>query len=105
MARYTGVIGVRGSATETSPGIFESTVDELPISGEVRIKPSRWRGGELQHNELKANHVISIIAPESTISSWGTILYVTWQGKKWVVTGIEYIRPRINLNLGGLYNG
>jgi hypothetical protein len=105
MARYKGVIGVKQEAVETSPGIFEESIIELPVTGEMRRQSLRWLSGELSQDKVNAGHQLSIIASEASITGMMDVVYITWQGKKWVVKTIEYQRPRINLTLGGIYNG
>ena len=105
MSRFSGNIGIKADAVETSPGIWESTITVTPIFGEIRNKPVRWTSGELSQDKVTANHVISIIGPESLVTDFSEAVYVTWQGKKWTVKSIAYAKPRVNLTLGGVYNG
>lgn len=104
MTRFVGLIGVKQPSVETEPGIYESNITEKKISGSIRIGNVRHRDSELQQDSVTANHVVSIIAPESTMSDYSSVVYITWQSRKWSVKSIEYIRPRINMTLGGLYN-
>jgi hypothetical protein len=105
VARYSGYIGVKNDPVEVRPGVFTQDISEIEVSGQLKPKPWRWSAGELAQDKATAGHIISIIAPESTIGDWGEVLYATWQGRKWAVKSVEYARPRINLTLGGYYNG
>jgi len=104
MPRYHGVIGVKGAPVEVAPGIWESEIVEESVTGDILLKPSRWSGTELSQDKITANHILSLFASEST-DYYADIVYVVWQGQKWVVTNIEYLRPRVKLTLGGLYDG
>lgn len=104
MTRFVGLIGVKEDPVEIRPGIFESTITETKISGNIRIGNVRHRDSELQQDSVTANHVVSIIATEASMADYSSVVYITWQGRKWSVKSIEYIRPRINMTLGGLYN-
>lgn len=104
MTKFRGNIGLKRGATETSPGIFTQTIDEMEVSGEMRGLGARWQSMEM-NDSLSARHVLSIITPEDSIINFTETVYVWWQGRKWSVISIEYKRPRIELRLGGLYNG
>ena len=104
MTRYHGVIGIKGPPIETAPGIWESKIVEHTVVGDILLKPSRWSGQELSQDKITANHILSLFASES-MAYYADIVYIVWQGQKWVVTKVEYLRPRVKLTLGGLYDG
>lgn len=105
MSRFKGVVGLRGDPVETKPGIFVESISERVFRGELRNNNVRWRSGELAQDSVSANHVVSIIGPESLLSDFSGAVYVVWQSRKWTVKSMQYIRPRLNLTLGDLYNG
>jgi hypothetical protein len=104
MNRYSGAIGIRKPAVQTSPGIFEVVVEEILVTGNIYRKPIRWSAGEAAQDTLQMNQVVSVIAPESVQTKLDDIIYVTYQGIKWTVRSIEYSRPRLDLSLGGKYH-
>ena len=104
MTKFRGPIGIDRGAEEISPGIFEPSIDEVEVTGEMRNLAARWQNHE-QRDSVSARHVLSIVTPESSIINFTEVVYILWQSRKWSVVSIEYKRPRIELTLGGLYNG
>lgn len=104
MSRYRGSIGINRDPVETAPGIFTAVIDEVEVSGEIRSIGARWQNAEMR-DSVVARHVLSIVTPEDSIINFTEVVYIVWQGRKWSVVSIEYKRPRIELTLGGLYNG
>lgn len=105
MARYAGKLGVKKDPVETAPGIYTESIATVQVVGTMRTESVRWRGEEFPHETPTANHLLSIIAAESAIEELTKVVYVEWQGRKWAVKSVEYIRPRFSIRLGGLYNG
>ena len=104
MAKFWGKIGINRGPRETAPGIFEQFIEEVTVAGEVRTLGARWQNHELG-GTVSARHVLSIITPEDSAADFNEVVYVWWNGRKWSVRSIEYKRPRIELMLGGKYNG
>lgn len=105
MARFSGMIGIKSDPVETSPGIFLPAIVERHVSGDILLKPIRWQQGESAQDEPKANHKLSIIASAVVLEDFSDIVYVMWQNRKWSVTNVSYLQPRIELTLGKVYNG
>ena len=104
MTKFRGSIGIDRGSKETSPGIFEPFIEEIEVTGEIRNQTARWQGHE-QRDTVSARHVLSIVTPETSIVDFTEVVYVVWQSRKWSVISIQYKRPRVELGLGGLYNG
>lgn len=104
MTKFWGSIGINRGSKETSPGIFEESIEEVEVAGEMRNLGARWQNHE-QRDTVRARHVLSVVTPEDSIVDYTEVVYVIWQSRKWSVVSIEYKRPRIELTLGGLYNG
>lgn len=104
MTKFWGSIGINRGPEETAPGIFEQTIEEVEVAGEMRNLKARWQSHELR-DTVSARHVLSVVTPEDSIIDFIEVVYIIWQGRKWSVVSIEYKRPRIELTLGGLYNG
>ena len=105
MTRYAGKIGLKADPVETEPGVYKEVINEVDFVGDIWLSPLRWSGSELVQDTITANHKISVIGTDEMFADFSDAVYVLWQNKKWVATSIEYIRPRINLVLGKLYNG
>ena len=104
MSRFRGLIGIKRDHVETDPGVFVPNIEEIEVTGEIRGQGARWQNAE-QRDTVSAKHVLSIVTPEDRIVEFTEVVYIWWQGRKWSVTSIEYKRPRIELSIGGLYNG
>ena len=104
MTKFRGSIGIDRGSVETSPGIFEPSIEELEVTGEMRNQSAKWPRHQ-QGDSVSARHALSIVTPENSIIDYTEVVYVIWQSQKWSVVSIEYKRPRIELTLGGIYNG
>lgn len=105
MPRYVGRVGVRQDAVETEPGIYTEGIEEISVQGELRLERLGWRGGELSQDKPRARHVVSLVVSQRLVELMTDVVYVTWAGRKWSVMSIDAKHPRLNLTLGGLYNG
>lgn len=105
MTKFRGSIGInRGYKESSVPGDYQAEIEEIEVVGEIRGQGARWPNMS-QGENVSARHVLSIVTPESTIIDYSEVVYILWQGLKWSVVDIQYKRPRIDLTLGGLYNG
>lgn len=104
MSRFWGIIGLNRGFVETAPGVHTSNIEELEVDGEMRNLGARMPNAG-QRDGVKARHVLSIVTPEDSVVDFTEVVYIIWQTRKWAVVAIEYKRPRIELTLGGLYNG
>jgi len=104
MTKFWGKIGINRGPQEDAPGIFVPVIEEVEVAGELRNLGARWQNHELG-GTVSARHVLSIVTPEDSIIDFTEVVYIWWQNRKWSVVAIEYKRPRIELTLGGLYNG
>lgn len=102
--KFCGMIGF-GVTEETSPGIWENVVTERRYFGDVLKNTRQAETGQNINDNLKINNSISVVADEYLNTSFGNILYVEWMGQHWKVTNVEVQRPRLILQIGGVYNG
>ncbi len=104
MTKFWGTIGINCGATEGEPGILIPTIEEVQVAGNMRLEGARWRNHELG-DSVTAKHVLSIVTPEDSTIDFAEAVYICWQNQKWSIVAIKYLRPRVELTLGGLYNG
>lgn len=104
MTKFRGSIGIKRRSTETSPGVFEEVIEDIEVTGEMRNIRARWPNMQ-QGNGVSLRHFLSIVTPEDSVVDYSEVVYIWWQGRKWSVESIAYERPRVELTLGGLYNG
>ena len=102
--RYYGLIGYAEFA-EVRPGVWEDVIVERPYSGDVTRKSVRWQKGENLNDNFDVNNVISVVADPYALEHFGDIRYVTFMNSKWKVSSVEIQPPRLNITIGGIYNG
>jgi hypothetical protein len=98
-------IGVKGEATETVPGIFVDSYEEIDINAEIYVQPSRWLSAESNQDTVTSNVVIKVIVPDELIEKYMSASYIVFSGIKWSIQTYEPERPYIKFKLGGIYNG
>lgn len=104
MTKFRGYIGINRGFNEGADGVYQPDIEELEVVGELRGVGARWPGMS-QGEKVSARHVLSIVTPENSEIDFSEVVYIWWQNRKWSVVDIKYTRPRIELSLGGLYNG
>ena len=104
MAKFKGAIGYV-SQVETAPGVWEDLATEKNYRGDVILNQERWQPTEGANDNLNLDNSISIIADNYAYANLGYIKYIVWNGQKWKVQSLAINRPRIVLQIGGLYNG
>ena len=104
MAKWFGKVGF-AVTEETEPGIWEETITENKYYGDV--KSNRWKrqnSGEV-NDDITISQIISIVADPFAYKNCSSIIYVEYMGSKWKVSDVEPAFPRLELTIGGVYNG
>ena len=104
MAKYYGRIGY-AETIETVPGVWEEVITERNYYGDVMRNSRRWETGESLNDNLVVSNSISIVADDYAYAHFAYIRYVEWMGALWKPSSVEVQRPRIILQIGGVYNG
>lgn len=102
--KFHGKIGYVTSV-ETSPGIFINEPQEIECSGNVKTFKRRWVDANLNGDVQYNNTIISVVLSPSVRAIMPNIRYVKWQGVAWQVQAITEEPPRVEMTLGGKYNG
>lgn len=102
--RFYGAIGY-AVTQETSPDIWEESIQEVYYRGDVRRVTRRLVSGEKVNDDINISNEISILADAFALQNFQNIRYVKWNDVKWKVSSITVDRPRMTLEIGGLYNG
>ena len=84
MNKYYGAVGY-AITEETSPGVWEPGNDKV-------------------NNDIELGNNFSIIADPYAYENFHSIVYITYMGVKWKVSGVEVLYPRLLLSVGGRYN-
>lgn len=106
MTKFFGVIGY-GTNVEApaGTGIFVDQIVERNYYGEVVRNTRRLESGSKVNFDIGVSNSISVVADAYATDNFMAIRYIRWNGNLWVVTTVEVQRPRLLLELGGLYNG
>lgn len=103
MAKYYGKIGFV-ETVQTAPGVYMEKAIERPYKGDVIRNSRRWDStSDSVNSNLNINNSIIIIADDFAIMHSLYIRYVEWMGAYWEVKSMELNRPRLTLELGGVY--
>ena len=104
MAKFYGIIGIVDTI-ETSPGVWSDDIQEIRYTGDIIRKTRRWESTDNLNPDVTISDSISIIADEFTLASMHLMKYVKWRNAVWAVKNFTVEYPRIQLEIGGLYNG
>lgn len=102
--RTSGVIGY-AEQQKTAPGVWEDVIVEKRFRGDVLRPSSGVEENGKVNDDVKVSNSLSIVATAYHSAHVFDIRYISWQGKKWKVTSVDVLPPRINVRLGGLYHG
>lgn len=90
---------------EKRPGVKTTEPVEYFYAGDVLRRSFRFQAGESVNDTITPQNQISILADPYARNHVGAIRYVKWMGTAWKVTDVDVQYPRLNLTLGGAYNG
>lgn len=106
MARFSGLVGFVHSE-RVRPGVTEEVATEKgPYFGDVkRAALSQQQSAPEINPSLRSTNTIEIVADAYVSENIFAIRYVVWAGVAWNVVETAYTRPRLQLRLGGVYDG
>src|ERR1041384_7002481 len=105
MAKFYGAVGY-GNSVETAPGVYEDVItEERQYFGDVVRNSRRLDTDDKVNFDISVGNSLSIVADEHANTNFQAIRYARWAGNLWAVTSVEVRRPRLILELGGVYNG
>ena len=105
--RFFGKVGFM-ITVETKPGVWEEQITEGNYYGDVTRASRRFEAStDKLNDDLNVSNEISIVADAFAIQNFQQIRYVEWMGVKWKVPTVtlDPDRHRLNLTVGGVYNG
>lgn len=100
--KFYGAVGY-ATTVETRPGVWEEQIIERFYSGDVSSIRRRLDGQKV-NDDVNISNQISIVADPFAFENFTAIRYVEWMKQKLKVTNITIEPPRIELEVGGLYN-
>lgn len=104
MAKFFGEIGF-AEYVETAPGVISEQITERSYYGDLLRNTRRLQAADQVNDNINVSNEISIIADPYANEHFYAMRYVKFMGAKWKVSNVEVQYPRLNLTLGGLYNG
>jgi hypothetical protein len=104
MAKFYGVIGY-SITTEAEPGVWIDEITERSYTGDVIKKASNWKFGDQVNPDFTISDTISIVADGFTLANMQFMKYVKWRDATWAINSVQIERPRVILEIGGLYSG
>lgn len=106
MAKWSGRIGfVTTKESPAGSGIHREVVTIKPFTGEVIRSIRRWQPGEKVNDDVSLGNQISVVATPYLFSNFYAIRFVSFMNSWWSVSSTTLDYPRINIEIGGLYNG
>ena len=103
MAKFAGLVGYVTQA-ETTPGVWSPIEQTRMMKGDFYMESSRHQGGDKVNKDIALNHRVSLVGDAYTFENYYAIRWIEIEGVKWEVTSIEVKRPRLIVNIGGLYH-
>lgn len=104
MAKFSGVIGY-ALLEESSPGVWTDVIVEKNYRGDVVSDQRRMQSGETVNDNITIENSVSIMADNYAYEKIGFMKYIVWNNMAWKINSFSINRPRIVLQIGGVYNG
>lgn len=102
--KWHGKIGY-AETTETSPGVWEEIITEYECHGDMLQIIRRLNQGDMINDDINISNKLSIVMNPFFYKHYYAIRYATIGNAKWKVVSVDLRYPRLELSLGGLYNG
>lgn len=104
MSKWFGKIGYAITG-ETEPGVWEDTIVTRDYYGDLISDKYRRQSSGNVNDDINLTSVISIIADPFAYENCSHMAYAEIMGARWKITDIDIQPPRLNLTIGGVYNG
>ena len=104
MAKWYGEIGF-AETVETKPGVWVEQITKRNYYGDVTRDSRRRQTAEKLDDNINISNQISIISDPYANENFHSMRYAFYMGTRWKITDIEVQYPRLNLTLGGVWNG
>ena len=104
MAKFVGLIGY-ALPVESSPGIWSNEITEKPYRGDILTDQRSIQQVDQLNDNININNSISVIANAFAYANIGVMKYAVWNNVAWNIQSATINRPRIVIQIGGVYNG
>lgn len=106
MAKYHGIIGFCKSVENPEgSGIYEDKVVERNYYGDVQNTAHKWKDRNEINNTSLIEAEFSILADAYAYLNFTNMKYIEYLGEFWSIVNATPERPRINIKIGGVWNG
>lgn len=102
MAKYYGNIGF-ATQVETSPGIWEDSIEPRPYKGDVLTNTRRYENSEGINDNFSISNRFSIISDAYLYSHIPALRYLEYMGAKFKISSVTIDRPRVEISVEGVY--
>ena len=93
-----------GINTEIEPDIWDDKIIERPYHGDIVRNARRFEQQTSLSGGVQFNNQYSIVGDSFLFEHLSDIRYIWYKNQRWTMV-VEEAYPRINVTLGGLYNG
>lgn len=105
MTKFYGSIGFI-KQEKVSKGVYEPVETIRPYYGDILSSRRKWtENDQTVNSDLTINNVISILADRFATDNLGAMRWIEVHGTKWKIDSVELKYPRIEITMGGVYNG
>ena len=104
MSKWFGKIGY-AIQKESEPGIWEEEIIERDYYGDLLTDNRKRQTNNNVLDEITLSNMISIIADPFAYNNCSCMAYAEIMGARWKISEVEVKPPRLNLTIGGVYNG
>lgn len=104
MAKWFGKIGY-AIQEESEPGLYVDKIIERDYYGDLVSDRRRRQTQSNVLDEINLSNIISILADPFAYNNCSCMAYAEIMGARWKITEVEVQPPRLNLTIGGVYNG
>lgn len=105
MAKFYGVIGY-ATTEETKPDVWVETITERQYYGDIIRESRRVESSQDSVNDgVSLDNEVSIVADLYAQENINEMRYIKIRGTAWKITSVEVQYPRLNISIGGIYNG
>ena len=104
MARFSGSIGYLIEET-SRPGVVEQKMIYKPCKGDKISDGRRVESTDGINVKISLSSRFSIFADPFLMDNIGNIRTIKYLGCIWTVSSADYVKPRVNITTGGIYNG
>lgn len=102
--KFSGKLGYV-QTTEVEPGIFKEVAKERKARGDFIRLLNRVDEGDKINKDFTLSNSVSIVADTYAQENFMWLRYVIYKGVAWEVNSVNVLVPRLNIEMGGLWNG